>query len=93
MDFSWTAAASSAGVSSYHLFVKHPSALNPAVDLQVQGTRYTDRNCNVYVTPHNLEGWQWRVQAFDARGTAGPWSESRTFRFQVCRVGTLDCIG
>jgi len=93
VDFSWTAAASSAGVSSYHLFVNHPDAPNPLLDLQVQGTRYTDRHCNAYVTPLNLEGWQWRVQAIDARGTAGPWSESRTFRFQVCRVGTLDCIG
>jgi hypothetical protein len=92
-DFTWTAAASSAGVESYHLFVKHPDALNPLLDTQVQGTHYTDRHCNAYVTPQNLEGWQWRVQAIDARGTAGPWSESRTFRFQVCRVGALICIG
>jgi hypothetical protein len=91
MDFAWAAPASSAGIASYHLFVKHPDAAIPAFDRQVTTTRYTDRHCNAYVAPQFLDGWQWRVRAIDRDGKAGPWTETRTFRFVLCRIGRRLC--
>src|SRR5262249_52493601 len=80
MDFEWTPVPSSGGVAYYQLFVMQADAQIPAIDRQVTGTRYTDRRCNSYVAPQFLEGWQWRVRAFDTSGTAGPWSEIHTFK-------------
>jgi hypothetical protein len=91
IDFRWTAAASSAGVASYHVFVKHPDASLAAVDTMVKTTSYTHLNCHAFVVPQYLEGWEWRVRAIDAAGTAGPWSETRTFRFVRCQIGRRLC--
>ena len=91
IDFRWTAAASSAGVASYHLFVKHGDASIPIVDKLVTATAYIHLNCHAWVGQQFQEGWEWRVQAIDAAGAAGPWSETRTFRFTGCRIGRRPC--
>ena len=83
VHFSWRATHHPA-VSAYELYVKHPSAAIPLVhQTSLTEASYTFMQCPAYVAGTWLEGWQWRVRAFDAQGNATDWKEG-TFNFAPC---------
>lgn len=77
--FSWEPSQSSAGVASYQVYSKHPSAQLAAVDVRVPATQHLERRCNTFTA--NLNGWEWKVQAIDTNGQVSPWSEIRLYGF------------
>jgi hypothetical protein len=91
IDFSWTAAQSSAGVDRYEVHSSKVGAPIPIVDTAVRGTSYSYVSCDSYVADINVDNWEWKVRAVDAGGAVGPWSAAVPFHFGVCRVGRSYC--
>src|SRR5687767_12175665 len=69
--FQWSRCANA---SNYQLFVKHPSAVNPVIDLSNIGTASYNYEDGGWIPGAYQEGWQWRVRA-RVKGKWGQWSE------------------
>jgi hypothetical protein len=84
IEFEWKANHEK-DVAAYQLFVQHPDAIYPIVDVIVRETTYTDLDCNTFVIDSHLEGWQWRVRALDRQGNFSDWAQG-VFNFTPCRL-------
>ena len=84
--FDWGESRSSEGVVGYDLYVQHRTSVWPMIDQRVTESRHLYRSCNGFVIDENLDNWEWRVRAVDARGHMSEWSEARPFRFEPCRT-------
>lgn len=83
LHFSWRSTHHPA-ISTYELYVKHPNARIPLVhQTSLTEANYTFVDCDAYAPSEFLEGWQWRVRAFDTQGNATDWKEG-TFNFAPC---------
>jgi hypothetical protein len=90
VDYSWSASPA-ADVAYYQVWVHAPTG---ADILKYQGadTSVADLQCNSFVTDDNLKGWTWEVKAFDAADTQVGVSETRSYRFESCRIkGNVRC--
>ena len=74
------------GAASYEIFATFPGAALPIVNETTESSALTLTSCNSFVGDEGLSGWEWRVRAKDAAGTAGAWSETRVFDFAPCRL-------
>jgi carboxyl-terminal processing protease len=72
------------GASSYNLYVKSPSARNPAIDVEVKDPEYLDSK---WAIAYGLYGWTWKVRA-KVHGDWQDWSAGR--KFNIERVN-YDC--
>lgn len=86
IQFNWAAASTPTGIAGYELYVIHVGALNPIVDTETATTGYTYTACGGFVTDANLNNWQWRVRAYDARAQFTDWSAWASFQFAPCRL-------
>jgi hypothetical protein len=84
IEFAWKANHDK-NVDAYQLFVQHPDAIFPLVDVIVRETSYTFLGCNGFVIDPFLEGWQWRVRALDGQGNFSDWAQG-VFNFTPCRL-------
>ncbi|HZT77967.1 MAG TPA: hypothetical protein VFA27_15040 [Vicinamibacterales bacterium] len=85
VQYRW-AAASSADVQRYELYVELVGADLSNVDTFVTQTHFTDTECNAFVSDAHLQNWHWRVRPQDAQGQFGDWSSWATFEFSPCRL-------
>ena len=80
-----------AGLAGYQVVVHGPRSPNlPIVDTRVLASEYVSLDCGGYVADPNLEGWVWKVRAFDRSGQTSEWSERR-FHYGPCRVNGRPC--
>lgn len=84
IEFAWKANHEK-DVAAYQLFVHHPDAIYPLVDVIVGETSYTYLSCNAFVIDPQLEGWQWSVRALDGQGNFSEWAQG-VFNFTPCRL-------
>ena len=91
LSFDWTDVTAEGGLAEYQIVVHGPRSPNlPIVDARVLPSEYVRLDCGGYVADPNLEGWVWKVRAFDRAGQAGEWTERR-FHFGPCRVDGRFC--
>jgi hypothetical protein len=85
-DFDWS---DTEGASRYHLYVIHPGAQYPVIDLSsITDTAY--RHARIaYIIDTNRFGWTWRVRAL-VGGDWTAWSEARSFDIEPVNT---DCEG
>jgi len=75
-DFDWS---DRAGVTRYHLYVKHSYSPYPGIDDQnIVSSSYIDESPGSYIIDRNRYNWTWKVRAM-VDGQWGEWSETRSF--------------
>ena len=78
VSFTWTTVPEAA---HYHLLLQHDGSPYPALDTDVDESRFLLLRCNAYVIDANRFGWQWTVAAVADDGEE-VWSEQRTYEFE-----------
>jgi hypothetical protein len=58
----------------------------PLIDTEIATTGYTYTACGSFVSDANLNNWQWRVRAYDAKAQFTDWSGWASFQFAPCRL-------
>ncbi len=74
-DFDWSACE---GATRYHLYVRHPYALNIAIDDDTLTSCHFNYISQSHVPQGNDLDWTWKVRAM-VNGEWSEWSETRTF--------------
>lgn len=83
IEFDWSDASAPSGIGAYELYVTHKGSLFPLIDNQVVATsQYTFRSCSSFT--YALDGWQWRVRAWDTKGNYSDWTPVGEFGFTAC---------
>ena len=82
----WTNSSSPNGIDTYQLIVRNKRSRIPLLNIFVEGTEFTQTNCNSVVIDGNLTGWEWRVRALDNAGNFSDWTPVGLFRFAACQL-------
>lgn len=69
------------GATLYNLYVKHPDAENPVINVNIEKTFYWHTALG-YVSDENRFGWEWKVRA----KVNGKWSSYSTDYFDVLPI-------
>jgi hypothetical protein len=81
--FDWADSADpESGISQYQLYVIHTGSLNPAIDVYVINSSYS-QTLGGSIAPSNLTNWRWRVRAQNNVGLWSAWSADRLFDVQA----------